>query len=384
MKNLKKIILSSITLIGLCVISCRDEMEVNAPEIVSVASPEGSSAGTMLGFYLLNEGNMGSNKATLDFFDFIENNYHRNIFAHANPTVPKELGDVGNDLAIYGSKLYAVINVSNKIEVMDKRTVRRLGQINIPNCRYIKFHDGYAYVTSYAGPVRLDPHYEQRGYVAKVDTATFEVVATCLVGFQPDDLEIVGEKIYVANSGGYNINAYESTVSVIDIATFTEINRIEVAENLHRMLMDNHGVLWVSSRGNYYETPSMLHWIDLSNDVLGGTIEAPISGMTIVGDSLYFYGADFNYITFEWKINFGIIDVVKKEIITRNFLADGAEKKFVMPRGIMVNPTNKDIYLTDAANFVHPGMLFCFDRHGKEKWSVQTGDIPAHFAVLYE
>lgn len=32
----------------------------------------------------------------------------------------KELGDVGNDLQIYGSKLYATINVSNYIEVMNR------------------------------------------------------------------------------------------------------------------------------------------------------------------------------------------------------------------------------------------------------------------------
>jgi hypothetical protein len=55
-----------------------------------------------------------------------------------------------------------------------------------------------------------------------------------------------------------------------------------------------------------------------------------------------------------------------------------------MPFGIMINPINKDIYLTDAANNVYPGALICFDSHGKKKWQVQTGDIPAHFALLYE
>jgi hypothetical protein len=60
------------------------------------------------------------------------------------------------------------------------------------------------------------------------------------------------------------------------------------------------------------------------------------------------------------------------------------DKKISMPYGIMVNPVNKDIYLTDAANYVYPGTLICFDRYGKKKWQVQTGDIPAHFALLYE
>ena len=91
--------------------------------------------------------------------------------------------------------MYAVINCSNKVEVMDYQTAKRIGQIDIPNCRFIKFAGRYAYVTSYAGPVEINPNYEQIGYVARVDTATLKVVDRCLVGYQPDELEIVDGKI---------------------------------------------------------------------------------------------------------------------------------------------------------------------------------------------
>jgi len=368
-------------LLCLCLLSCREDVEVLEPEVIQVASPDSTR---ILGFYLLNEGNMGSNKSTLDYMDLTTGEYHRNIYGDANPSVPKELGDVGNDLAIYGAKLYAVINCSNKVEVMDKFTAKRLGQINIPNCRYIKFHEGYAYVTSYAGPVEINPDYEQIGYVAKVDTATFQVLATCLVGFQPDELEVVGDKIYVANSGGYMTPNYENTVSVIDIPTFTEVKRIEVAVNLHRLKADRHGTLWVSSRGDYFDTPSKLFWIDTETDTYGGAVDIAVTEMTLDGDSLYFYSTEFNYYSYDWTANFGIIDVTTKQIVTRNFLANGAESEIAMPYGIMVNPISKDIYLTDAANYVFPGMLFCFDRYGNKKWEARTGDVPAHFAMLYE
>ena len=371
--------------------SCRKDEIIFPPEIDDVTPPDSTVINDtvtgikMLGFYLLNEGNMGSNKSTLDYFDFATGNYYRNIYANANPSVPKELGDVGNDLKIYGGRLYAVINCSNKIEVMDKFTAKRIGQINIPNCRYIQFHDGYAYVTSYAGPVEINPNYEQIGYVAKVDTATLQVVGRCLVGFQPDELEIIGNKIYVANSGGYMVPNYESTVSVIDIQSFTEIKRIDVAINLHRLKADRHGNLWVSSRGDYYDVPSRLYWIDAKTDTYGGMLPVAVTEMTLDGDSLYLYSAEFNYNTFDWTVTYGIIDVTTKEIITRNFITDGTDKQITMPYGIMVNPQNKDIYLTDGANFIFPGALYCFDRYGKMKWAkpVQTGDIPAHFAILY-
>ena len=89
------------------------------------------------GFYLLNEGNMGSNKATLDFYDFATGIYTRNIYAERDPHVPKEMGDVGNDIGKYNGNLWADINVSNKIEVMDAQTTKRIAQIENPSSRFI-------------------------------------------------------------------------------------------------------------------------------------------------------------------------------------------------------------------------------------------------------
>ncbi|MDR0565911.1 MAG: YncE family protein [Prevotellaceae bacterium] len=408
MKTIKYILYVSASAAALLAASCRKEAVILEAEVEVVTSPDSSllvnpsdtSANPadsavvvkrkrVLGFYLLNEGNMSSNKSTLDYFDYATGEYHRNIYADANPTVPREMGDVGNDLEIYGSKLYAIINCSNKVEVMDKHTAKRLGQVNIPNCRYIRFHEGYAYVTSYAGPVKLDPEYEQTGYVAKVDTATLQVVAQCLVGFQPDELEIVGSKIYVANSGGYRVSDkvfnYENTVSVIDIPSFTETKRIEVAINLHRLRADRHGNLWVTSRGNYFDVPSRLFWIDTKTDTYGGMIKTPATELYLDGDSLYLYSTEWSWDLDDWRgYTFGIVDVAKRELVTRSFLADGEAQNITMPYGIMVHPNTKDIYLTDAANFTNSGALMCFDRYGKKKWQVGTGDIPAHFALLYE
>ena len=70
--------------------------------------------------------------STLDYYDYATVTYRRDIYTEANPDVPKELGDVGNDLQLYGARLYAVINCSNKIEVMSASTCRRIGQVDIP------------------------------------------------------------------------------------------------------------------------------------------------------------------------------------------------------------------------------------------------------------
>jgi DNA-binding beta-propeller fold protein YncE len=376
MKRGRAVTVFAVTVAVASLPSCRDETEIFIPEEVEVAAPEYTS---IEGFYLLNEGNMGSNKSTLDYYDYAAGVYRRNIYADANPDVPKELGDVGNDIRIYGSRLYAVINCSNKIEVMDARTARRLGQIDIPNCRYVRFHGGYAYVTSYAGPVEINPDYEQRGYVAKVDTATFGVVDRCLVGFQPDELEVVGDKLYVANSGGYMAPNYESTVSVIDLPSFTETGRIEVARNLHRLRADRHGNLWVTSRGDYFTQPSRLYRVDTRRDALADSLDIAVSNFHLDGDSLYVYSVEWSYVSMSNEVTYGIVDVVRREVVTRNFITDGTERQIKIPYGITVNPETKDIYVTDAKNYVSPGTLYCFGRDGKMKWNVRTGDIPAHF-----
>src|SRR5690554_1938450 len=373
-----------LTLLLVLFTGCRDDVEMILSEDIAVGNPEIVKG--YKGFYLLNEGNMGSNKATLDYYDFSTGIYTRNIYAERNPRVPKEMGDVGNDIGIYNDKLWAVINVSNKIEVMDAETAVRLGQIEIPNCRFIKFHQGYAYVTSYAGPVVIDPDYEQLGFVAKINTVTLEIINQCLVGFQPDELEIVDGKIYVANSGGYmgagTTEGYERTVSVIDIATFTEEKRIDVAYNLERVKADSRGDLWVSSRGDYKGLPARLFFIDREKEIITDTIPIAATDYWIDDDLLYVYGTEFSYINNSWNISYSIVDTKSREIISRNIITDGTDKEIEKPYGIMVHPETKDIFITDAGNYVTPGVLYCFDKEGKKKWSVVTGNIPGHFALL--
>ena len=380
--NVFLILLSLLTQIMLN--SCRSDVEMILSEDIAIGNPEIIKG--YKGFYLLNEGNMGSNKATLDFYDFATGIYTRNIYAERNPHVPKEMGDVGNDIGIYNNKIWAVINVSNKIEVMDAQTTLRIAQIEIPNCRFIKFHKGYAYVTSYAGPVIIDPDYEQLGFVAKINTVTLEVVDRCLVGFQPDELEISGGKIYVANSGGYmgagNSDGYERTVSVIDIATFKEEKRIDVAYNLERIKADSRGNLWVSSRGDYKGLPARLYFLDREKEMITDTIDIAATNYWIDNDLLYVYGTEFSYINNSWNISYSIVDTKSREIISRNIITDGTDKEIEKPYGIMVHPETKDIFITDAGNYVTPGVLYCFDKEGRKKWNVVTGNIPGHFALL--
>lgn len=359
--------------------SCRDdEFEEKIIPATWTKVTEGVGRGDIKGFFLLNEGNMGSNKASLDYFDYETGYYMKNIFAELNPSVIKELGDVGNDIQIYGDKLYAVINCSHFIEVMDVNTAKHLAVISIPNCRYIVFKDGYAYVSSYAGPVQIDPN-ARLGYVAKVDTTDFRIVGECLVGYQPEEMVIVDNKLYVANSGGYRVPNYDNTVSVIDLATFTETKKIEVGINLHRLEKDSRDNIYVSSRGDYYGTPSKIFILDPHTETVNDALNPlPSSNMTFCEDFLYLYSTEWSYVTNSNTISFAKVDTRTQKVTTKNFITDGTDKKITVPYGIAVNPENGEFFVTDAKNYVIPGTLYCFNPDGTLKWEVETGDIPAH------
>ena len=343
-------VLSIIICFVLLSTSCREDERI-IPSTPNQVTP-GVSGTSVKGFFLLNEGNMGSNKATLDYFDYETGIYHKNIYAERNPGVVQELGDVGNDIQIYGNKLYAIINCSHFVEVMNVETAKHITQISIPNCRYIVFKDKYAYVSSYAGPVKIDPN-ARLGYVARVDTTTLTVKDTCVVGYQPEEMVIVGNKLYVANSGGYRVPNYDRTVSVIDLNTFKVIKTIDVGINLHRMELDQYGNIYVSSRGDYYDTYS---------------------------ETLYVYSTEWSYYTNSWTVSYAIYNTKTKKTDTRNFITDGTEKSIKIPYGIAINPETGEFFVTDAKDYVTPGTLYCFSRDGKKKWSVITGDIPAHIA----
>lgn len=346
--------------------------------------------GNILGMYVLNEGNMGSNKASIDFLDLDENkptvHYLRNIYSERNPNVVKELGDVGNDIKIYGSKLWIVVNVSNKVEVATADSCKRITQINIPNCRYLAFKDGFAYVSSYVGPVKFDKD-APLGMVYKVDTVDFKKKDSVVVGYQPEELCIVDNKLYVANSGGYRAPNYDHTLSEIDLATFKEIRKIKVGLNPHHCQVDHYGQIWVTSRGNYNDVPSRIYRLYKGRNQLYevmDSIDTPVSGLSIVGDSLYYYGSAWNNATATNNISYGLINVRTHKIIDTNLFSAPQLKAITMPYGIIVNPTDRDFYLMDAKNYVSSGSLLHFKPDGTYDWTVQTGDIPGHATFIYK
>lgn len=374
-----------ITAIMIAAVSCRTDEVVLLSEQEGVEGMLPDAAADPYGFYLLNEGNIGSNKATIDFMDYRTAVYSRNIYGERNPDVVKELGDVGNDIKIYRGRIYAVINASHKVEVLDAATAVRIGQVDIPNCRYIEFDGDNAYVTSYVAPIGISPDAEE-GAVYRFDTNTLAITATVKVGYQPEELVAVDGYLYVANSGGYRAPDYDNTISVIRLSDFRQTAKYPVAINLSQIRKDKYGKLWTVSRGDYYTVPSQLYRLTVSGgeitDVENTGIQA--TGIAIDGDRLYLYSSPWNAGTQSGGTEYKTVDITTATVSDEAFIRDGSQTTIKVPYGIFVNPSTGSILICDAKNYVSSGTLTSYTPQGIKEWSVYTGDIPSHVAFMYK
>jgi len=340
--------------------SCRKD-EVIYPTIPTNVTDEEQEGG----LYVLCEGNMGSNKARLDYMNLETGTYYANWYGAQNPKQVKELGDVGNDIAVYGNRLYAVINCSHKVEVMDLQA-HRIGQVDIPNCRYLAFYGDKAYVSAYVGSL-ADP--DLLGSVFEIDTATLQITREVKVGHQPDELCVVDDKLYVVNSGGYLTDRYDSTLSVIDLASFTEIEKIPVGLNPTRIRKDDHGHLWICCQGNYKDILPQVVVYDRTNVLK--RIQTPCANISIYGETAYIIDNEAKTV---------------KTISVENYVLSPftfhLSPSYENPYGLLA--TKDALYVTDAKNYVSSGVLHCYSYDGKERWQAVTGDIPGHLCRVGE
>lgn len=334
------------------------------------------------GIYLVNQGNQGSNKARLDFLNFHNGFYIRDVFTEYNPEVVKGLGDTGNDVQVYKGKVFVVVNGSHKVEIMDAYSMKRLAQVDVPNCRFIAFDGNSAYVTSYVAKDK-EALKTQKGALYRIDLDTYKVTGQVTVGYQPEQLVIMDGKAYVANSGGY-VAGYDDTVSVVDLKSMKVEYDIKVAINLGLMLVDAEGTIWVSSQGNFSDVSSTLNYLVKKGDKyeLGGSVNVPVSSMALAGDKIYVIGSTYTPPAWALTTTYNIVNAKTRKLESGSFITDGTESDIATAFTVTVNPGNGDIYVTDAKDYVSSGTLHCYTGSGKHKWSVRTGDIPDRIAFL--
>ena len=162
--------------------------------------------GSFRKLFVLNEGGLGANNATLDFLNLQKGRYVRSSFRKMNPSVAGGLGDVGNDIALLGDELWMVINNSGIVEVASAVDETEIAAIAVPTPRNIAFDDNYAYVTSWAGAYATGTYDDKgnytisdssnpKGCVYRINLKNKKIEGTVEVGLQPEGIACYGGRL---------------------------------------------------------------------------------------------------------------------------------------------------------------------------------------------
>lgn len=347
--------------------------------------------------FILNEGQWGADNGSLTYFadnKVVSNHWFRDVNGY-------KLGDTPNAIVAVNPNLYAIaVNSSNIIQFIDAEGKAVAATENVPNNRKLVSDGTYVYVTSYAhecetidGTVSFI-----RGFVAKIDVATFKVVATCEVGYEPEGIALYNGILFVANSGGYAFQEghdYEQTVSMVNAATMTKIRDIDTGQiNLYGDLSQTGKYLCINSPGDYYETPAATVILDCEAAIEAGDCTRTLpyaSTYSTVSTSGQFYavGSSYSYLSGGYELGFLTIDpaavfadeadAVLEEI--PSFLQEAVEA-MKMPYGIYVNPYSGYFYATDAYTNAEGGTLYQWDAKGNYIGEYQLYMNPSHFLAL--
>ena len=162
--------------------------------------------------------------------------------------------------------------------------------------------------------------------------------------------------MYVVNSG-WQVDGYDNRLIVIDAATLEIEKEYEIAVNMTKIVADDYGVLWIISNGDYNTIPASLYAFDTNTNTFTNT-NISAAAMTVCGDSLYFYNSSYDPVTWAATFNYGIINVKSKSKISDKIITDGTESAITTPYCIAVNPTTRDIFITDCPERIFDPSFF--------------------------
>lgn len=309
---------------------------------------------------VLNEGNWGSNNASLSVVDTDSSYIDNGWFQTANG---RRLGDQAQDMIVYGSKLYVTVTESNTLEVVDPAsgmsTQLRMGSLKP---RYIAAHSGKLYISCYNPPC-----------VVCVDTATLTIEDTCLLAdYRPEGIAIAQGTAFVAGAyhkGDYNL--FDNKIYRIDLSSFDTLPSWVVGLNNNRIEKMNENTLFVNCGNGTASSPNGAYFMDATTGDITPADFAPTK-MALYNGTVYGFSAPYGD-----SPAFALLH------------ADGSSEPFPFepaltdleqnenPYAIAIDPNNGDIYIATDGAYRVPGDIFCFKRDGQLRFRVEAGMFPS-------
>ena len=292
------------------------------------------------GVYIVNEGSFMSNNGSISYYDPTDGKIINGIFEAANQ---RSVGDVVQSFSVVGDTAgYILVNGSGKVEIVRLKDFRTSAEpIPVVYPRY------FLQVTADKGYLTAG---SMQGWVYVFDLSDRMITDSILVGFGPEVMVRLENRVFVANSGGWSV---DSTISVLDINSNRVASLINVSKVPLDMTLDADNKLWVYCKGYaayntvppynlISETDAVIEQIDpATGDVLWQqsvgkagdyTATPPKMAVSKDGERVYYLRPE------------GVFEIqVRTPAISQVPLITGAYY------GIEVNPSDGNIYLFEAS-----------------------------------
>lgn len=305
------------------------------------------------GVFISNEGNFQFGNSAIGFYNSTDNSYAEDLFKEANK---RPLGDVCQSMYMHNNKLYIVVNNSNKIEVVNPNTFVAIASITgLTSPRYfLPVSIQKAYVTDLSSNA-----------ISVIDLNSNTVVSQISCRGWTEELCMSNNKVYVTNKSNHFLYVINPQTDKIE-------DSIAIGYGANSLKLDKYNRLWVLANGNASNSElATLQIINTSADTVLNTFtfktkdEQPwrlkINGSF---DTLYY----LNNGIYQMPINATQLSNVPLV----------AENKNVF-YGLGIDPTNGQIYVSDAIDYVQKGIVYRYQSNGLLINSFKAGIIPNDF-----
>ncbi len=342
--------LITILILGIFFSSCRKDQ----PPVKSIFNGTITSGQRV---FISCEGTFPQNKAAISLYDPTTGNVIEDVYKPNNNN--QSLGDVCQSVYLHNNFLYAVVNNSNKVVVLDKETFQKTATITgLQSPRYfLAVSNSKAYVTDiYANAISI------------IDLTSNTKSGSIPCSGWTEEIALSYGKVFVCN-------VKRAYVYVINSISNTVMDSIYVGYGSASIVKDKNEKLWVACSGDSAKSslPCIVRIDPVSNEVEQSLTFAHYSDspsnlkINGTGDKLYYLNS-----------NIYSLDITASSVSHSPLVLRGTKNFY----GMGINPFNEDVYVTDAINYIQNGKVMIYDKQGTFKSSFSVGIIPG--GVFFE
>lgn len=311
------------------------------------------------GVFVVNEGNMGTDKASVSF---IKNGAITNdVFSLANND--EVLGDVLQNLLVHQNIGILALNASNKLVVVNATTFEKTHTITegIHLPRYGVVVNNKAYVTNWGSDSFNSSN------IAVVNLQNFTVESSILLDHGANRIFEKNGKLYILHPGAFGVNEKMTTY---DLATQEKTEYVVGVRPENMVFVGDYA------------------YIAIGGDFMGGVSSlVKFNLLTAEMSTVATFGAGIS-LSHMAGLNQTLYLSLGKDIYTFNTATDQLNSQVMIETDITtwggaygMNLLKNELYVADAGNYVNDGEVTIYNLQGELLNTYEAGNIPNAFVL---